>query len=401
MEKRLKKLLSFYIIAFFLLAFGGAFLLQYINGEGFADNLQLSISAVCLRGGNFEYLLQTNILSHIIVLLLINGGAILWLFFALQFANIIGQAKIFHNFNAGENTILPARTVFGKALIYIILLEVFFAVIIYAFGKNQAPDNITFWAIFNGASVAVQSGFTYQLYSEAFKEAYIFHLVIGGLIIVSKLGYPVFYDLVNIRRLRQRMLHPEINWTLQTRISIYFTAALLVFGSLIFWITNTALLNELKLVARGITVFFNVSAWAGAGLYTVLPLGLLGSSLAAVLMLAGSGSGSFGLLSYGLYYNVFMKSKIRKVALSVLLFAFIVICISTLLLDFYRPIDFLQSLFYNISVFTGSALYVQAFLSPVIYMLLLMAGKIGIPAVLVWSYLKFCRDEQPSEVMII
>ncbi|MGZ5303211.1 MAG: hypothetical protein ACXWDO_03800, partial [Bacteroidia bacterium] len=219
MEKRLKNLLLLFCVMFLSLSLIGAIALQFLGTYSFLHNFLLSLRAVSLNGGSFQSIISIADYTGFILLALIQCGALLWLFFSLQFANIIGQSALFHNHGETENTVLPAKTIFRKALINIVLLEAFSALALYAFSKNLSADEPFFWSVFNSISIVSHAGFSFNLYSTAFNEAYIFQFVIAGLLIVSRLGYPVFFDLTNLNRLRERMLHPEKNWTLQTRVS--------------------------------------------------------------------------------------------------------------------------------------------------------------------------------------
>ncbi len=417
-----KKLLFFYCLVFTLLLFCGSISLYYTSRDhDLPQSITKAASAISLSGIISLFYPDIYAAEGTIILILMQCGALLWLFFTLQFANIIGQSQIFHNFKESEKTLLPAATIFCKALIYIMLIEVFFSIIIYAFSqKIDGVEDPIFWSVFNGVSVATQAGITVNsdgFSSHYMRFSYIFQLILAGLLIVSRLGYPVFFDLTNIKRLRQRLLEPQRNWTLQTRISIYCTGILLLLGCTVFWLFQRNILPE-KILEAGIFTIFNITGWQDAGFGTIYwvpatdayswpKLHFIVRILCAILMFIGVSAGSFGLLNYNIFINLFRRkstTNFAKVA-AIILFYSLLITIAGAILIFFstKNFSFFQAWLQSVSYFTstGFLFSIEAFSTLPIYVFLLLAGRIGVPVVLVLSYIKYCKNEKAPEVMLI
>jgi Trk-type K+ transport system membrane component len=425
LKKSLYKLLAGYVFAFTGALFLGVIVLNISQAEiNFTAALRLSVSALTLTGGDFSsQLADFSFSTQIIVLFLIQAGAFFWLAFVLQLANILGLSHLFSN----KKQKLSASGIIAKAAGYLLLLEAFSAIVIYAFTRNlpdvtQGNENY-FYGVFHGVSVFCNSGFTLMdgnFSNASTNRAYIFQLVIMCIILLGSLGYAAFFDLTSIYRLRQRMLNPEINWTKQTRLAIYGIAASVLVASLVFYFSEANyFLYPLKIVEAGITVVFNSAAWFGSGFYAVKPvIFTTGLQWFIVLcMLLGSASGAFGVLGLGVYFYALKNlagSKnpykvLAKNALYVLIYTFAILFLAVIILSFFYREETLQAHIFNaVSAFTNNGLSISAIdkeylQSPVFYLLMLL-GRIGIPAVLILSLQKSIKQVEnltAADVMLI
>lgn len=382
--------------------------------------LRLAISAITLTGSSFSGELHLlTFPTQFIVLILIQLGAFAWVVFVLQFANIAGLASIFSN----KKSPLHFREILLKSAGYLLLLEAFSAISIYVFSMNL-PDvtqgnNAFFYAVFNGISIFCHSGFTLMkdnFFNSITRQAYIFQLVLVGIIILGNLGYASFFDLTSIKRLRQRLLDPNLNWTKQTRLAIYGTAICISAACMFFYLFESSRsLSELKIVAAGITVFFNSVNWFGAGYYS-LPAAIYSPALqwfVPFFMLLGSASGAFSVLGYGIYYYAFRRKKnasaaykaLAKSALAVLIYSLIVIIFSVLILTLLSHFSFKENLFHSVSAFTNTGLVINEGVSGNYWFYLMMLlGRIGVPLVALLSFARnYKNDDRTADenVMLI
>ncbi|RYD73598.1 MAG: hypothetical protein EOP53_19810, partial [Sphingobacteriales bacterium] len=306
------------------------------------------------------------------------------------------------------------------------LLEAFSAAGIYAFSMNLLEvahgGNKVFYAVFHGISIFCHSGFTLlrgNFSDPVTNHAYIFQLILMGIMVLGGLGFASFFDITSIKRLRQRLLQPEINWTLQTRISVFGTMATIFFASILFYFCErNGVLANLKIVETGITILFNSAGWFGSGFYAVSPANFSAFLQYCIMffMLIGSSSGTFSVLGFGLYFYVsksFSSNQnpyklLAKNALAILFYALVIILSGTVISFFYNgEFDFRIHLFHAVSAFTNTGLsnisHENYFLqSPVFYILMLL-GRIGVPVVSIWFLRKNSEEKIPDlpEVMLI
>lgn len=392
-QLQLKPAIAFLLSFLFLIILGTILLMMpemtTIPGNmAFLDALFTSTSAVCVTG---LIVVDTatffTLKGQIVILILIQLGGFGILSFASFFTLFLGQGVGIRH-QAMLQDFLSSESLFtAKGLIRQIVLMTFFIefcgfVFIYlTWGDQVQFDSLSqklFFSVFHSISAFCNAGFSLfsnGLYQGLVREAYVMHLVVIGLVILGGIGFPVIQDIFSIRRMRARLRNPWRDWKLGTKVAVYVSAALLAFGTLLFYLlerNNT--LADLTFMEALVTSFFQSTITRTAGFNTVdfgelrLPTYLI----VIFLMFIGGSSGSIaggiktstffliltsaiatirGKLKLEIGHNYIGNSLLFR-ALSIFVFAVGFIALGTLLLTIFEPgIDFIALFFEQVSAF--------------------------------------------------
>jgi trk system potassium uptake protein TrkH len=220
------------------------------------DALFTATSATCVTGlivkdtgGDFSFMGQVVILS------MIQLGGLGIVVFGAVFALLLGQALTVRESVAMQD-LLSARTLsrIGNMIVFIfigtLLFEAAGAVSLLGMWDSQpqwagSSQDRWFYSIFHAISSFCNAGFS--LFSNSFRDynrSWRVYTVICPLIILGGLGFQVLYDLwsvgiESIRRFLGNLLsrpteitnRPPLKMTLQTKIVLTISAALIVFGT--------------------------------------------------------------------------------------------------------------------------------------------------------------------------
>ncbi|MBF9253923.1 ATPase [Pontibacter sp. 172403-2] len=278
-----------FILSFVLLIFGGAglFMLPKMTnapeGMRFLDALFMATSAGCVTGlAVVDPGTYFTFSGQVVLLLLIQMGGLGILTFATFFASLmrqgvgIKQHVAMHQLLEGE-TLFSSKGMLRNLIFLTLAIEGIGAFAVFlTWGPETHFVNLgskIFFSIFHAVSAFCNAGFSLYpqgLYTEPVRYAYVLHLVIAMLIIFGGLGFPTIVDLFSPKAMRERMEMPWKNWKMLTRVAVYTTAALLVFGTVGFFLLeyyNT--LSELNLAEALVTSFFQSVTTRTAGFNTV------------------------------------------------------------------------------------------------------------------------------------
>lgn len=240
-----------------------------------------------------------------------------------------------------------------------------------------------FYSIFHSISAFNNAGFslmTNGLYEEMVQNAYLLHIVIGILIFFGGLGFPVISDIWGLRRMRERIQQPWKTYSIATKIAVYSSIALLVFGAVaFFFIEKNNTLEEMNFGERVISSIFQSITTRTAGFNTV-DIGSLAIPTLIMfifLMFIGASSGSTGggiktstfaaifLASYAtirgkknveLFKHTISQETLGR-AYSIFLFSATFIFFSVFLLTIFEPqFDILALVFEEVSAFATAGL---------------------------------------------
>lgn len=306
-----------FIISFILLIFIGTGLLmlpEMTTGPGsmpFIDALFTSVSASCVTGLAVE---NTGTFftfkGQIVILILIQLGGIGILTFATFFAlflkkgvGISHQAMI-RDFMA-EESLFNAKGMLRQIIIYTVLIECIGAFLLFILWDARAPfiddtGELLFQSMFHSISAFCNAGFSLfgnGLYEDWIRNSHLLHLVIAMLIIFGSLGFPAMRDIFSLRNIRARLDAPWKKWKLSTRIAVWASFVLIVFGMLVMMVTEQhATLANQSPAAAWMHAFFQSVTTRTAGFNTV-DMGALTvptTILFIFLMFIGASSGSTG-----------------------------------------------------------------------------------------------------------
>lgn len=313
---RLKPATTF-IYSFVALILAGTGLLmlpEMTNGPGsmpFIDALFTSVSASCVTGLIVvDTATYFSFKGQVVILALIQLGGIGILTFATFFAlflkkgvGISHQAMI-RDFMA-EESLFNAKGMLAQIVLFTLLIESIGAFLIYILWDANTPflddqGELIFQSVFHSISAFCNAGFSLfsnGLYEDWVRNAYLTHLVIAVLIIFGSLGFPAMRDIFSIRNIQARLEAPWKKWKLSTRIAVWASFVLIVFGMLVFKVTEAQhTLQGADSMSSWVTAFFQSVTTRTAGFNTV-DIGALSVPTAILfifLMFIGASSGSTG-----------------------------------------------------------------------------------------------------------
>ena len=303
------------ILSFFILILVGTGLLMMpemtseVEYMPFFDALFTSISASCVTGlivvDTATYFTQKG---HIILMLLIQLGGLNILSFATLFAIFskkglgIKHQTIIQNHFSSES-LLSGKGLIRKIFFFSLFIEIIGIILLY-FSWNpelkfQHVEEQLFYSLFHSVSAFNNAGFTLftdGLHHPLLHHSFNVHIIIGVLILFGAIGFPVIEDLLDIKRIKRAITSPLSRLKLSTRISLYTSIILIIFGMVMFYfLEQKNSLNNMNISAQLITSFFH-SITRTAGFNTV-DISMVGTPMLIIfifLMFIGGAPGSFG-----------------------------------------------------------------------------------------------------------
>ena len=266
------------------------------EGLSFFNALFTAVSAVCLAGLTVvNTATYFTFFGQAMVLLLIQAGALFYLFFAVQLVRQRSRPSWVEGASEGDSSGDLLKRIIGITA----LVETgAFLLIFYAWGNYEfeGVGHKVFVTVFHAISAFCNAGFSVldeNLFSV--RRAFVLHLVLLAAYVLGGLGMDTLYDLFSPKRLRQRLANPSIDWRPGTKVSVNTSMILLGVGGLVFYLLeqyNT--LNGLNLTEKLIGSLFQSATARTAGFYTVDITQLTHSAMLVmtVLMLVGGGAGS-------------------------------------------------------------------------------------------------------------
>ena len=276
----------------------------------FFDALFTSISASCVTGlivvDTATYFTQKG---HTVLMLLIQLGGLNIISFATLLAlfskkgiGIKHQTILQDNFSS--ESLLSGKGLLGKIFLFSFFME-FIGMIALYFTWNpgtKAPllEDQFFFSLFHSVSAFNNAGFSLfsnGLQNHVVQNAYSMHLILAGLIFFGAVGFPVIDDVFNINRIKKSFKSSLYKLKLSTRISLYTTFVLLLFGTLMFYfLEQQNTLNGMTIQVQLITSFFQSITARTAGFNTV-DFSVIGTPMLLIfifLMFIGASPGSTG-----------------------------------------------------------------------------------------------------------
>lgn len=359
---------------------------------GLMNAMFTSVSAVCVTGlSTVNVETYWSPLGHLIILILIKIGGLGILSLATLIALILARrvglrasmigATESSNLSSGDIRKLLARIAIVASAIEAVVATVLTLRFLteYHYGFGEAIWHGTFHSVssFNNAGFALYGDGLIPFQSDPFIILPIsFNVIVGGL------GFLVLFEVgrrmigrVEARRIGG-VIESKIHWTLTTRIVLWASLALIVFGTIyvlaIEW-DNPKTLGPMSLGAKllsafAFSVFARTAGFNSLDISQVDPTTLLGTD---VLMFIGGGSGGTAggiklttatVLIYIVWTEIRgatavnignrrLPRSIQRQALTIVSLAFAVVVSATLLLHLTSPFSTDQLLFEAISAF--------------------------------------------------
>jgi trk system potassium uptake protein len=380
------------------------------GGAAWNEALFTSVSAVAVTG---HVVVDTPTywtpFGQVVILVLIQLGGLGVMTFASFVGLVVVRRMSFSSrlYTAAETKALgldDVRSLVIGVVRVSLIAEALVAVILalrFATGYGYAPGEAIWLGVFHGISSFNNAGFA--LFSDSmvgFTGDPVISLTLCASIILGGLGFPVIFELA--RRFGRPLL-----WSMNTRLVLTFTVALLVLGTVVITVlewTNPATLGALPWPDRILAGFFQSVQTRTAGFNSVNIGEMNGATLLAmdVLMFIGGGPAgtaggikvtTFGVLLFILIaeirgdgvVNVFGKRLSRAVhrqAISVVLASVALVTVSTMTIMVISGEDLDRVLFETISAFStvGLSTGITAGLpvpAQLVLVLLMFLGRLG------------------------
>ncbi|TFC44082.1 TrkH family potassium uptake protein [Cryobacterium sp. TmT2-59] len=380
------------------------------GGVSFLVAVFTATSAICVTGlVTVDTATAWSTFGQVVILLLIQIGG----FGIMTFASVIGLAvvrkmslrsRITTASEAGSLGLEDVRGLILGVVRISLIVELIVAVLLslrFLIGYGEPLGRAVWLGVFHSVSSFNNAGF--GLFSDSlisYATDPFICLPVAAAIIIGGLGFPV------IMQLRKHLRAP-LQWTMNTRIVLVGTIALLVLGTVyitaVEW-SNPATLGPLDWPSKLLVGFFQAVQTRTAGFNSIDVGSMDSASLLGmdVMMLIGGGpagtAGGIKITTFAVLFfimlteirgevavNVFGKRLSRAVhrqAITIVLLAVAVITVSTVALMLLTDFSLDQLLFEVISAFgtVGMSTGITASMpvaGQVILMLLMFIGRLG------------------------
>jgi len=315
-----------FAVSFFFMICGGTMLLLLPLANktdiSFIDALFTATSAVCVTG---LIVLDTGtdftFVGQVIILALIQAGGLGMLTLTSVFAyffkeNVSYRESLFIRDFISSKRIGNIFNLLINIVAMTLAIELVGAIFIFFYLPENAFPTMgerVFFSVFHSISAFCNAGFSTMsagLYDQILYQSYTFQLIICILIILGGLGYNILFNLSDysvekvqgiLSRyvLRQSKYRHRVRIvTLNSRIVVYTTLILLVFGTVFFFFSErtNALTDHPTMWGKLVTSFFGAVTPRTAG-FNTFDVGTLQISTIMILMLLmwiGASPGSTG-----------------------------------------------------------------------------------------------------------
>lgn len=274
----------------------------------FTDALFMSVSATSVTGlATIDISEALTFKGQLIVLFIIQIGALntiafaaIYLFIA-KFGIGIKQHGIIEDF-LNKESFSDTNSVLLKIVKWVITIETIGCALIFIAlpyeGEFEHLGNRIFQSVFHSISSFNNAGLSIinnGLMNDLLVNNYFLHLVILVLFFLGGFGMIYLFDMLEIKRLRERMRFPWKTFQFGTKITLYFTLILLLSGAVIFFVFEQNNTLEGFGITESITTSLFQSMTARSAGFNVVDTGSLSLPVlifTLFLMFVGAGSGS-------------------------------------------------------------------------------------------------------------
>lgn len=280
------------------------------GGMPFIDSLFLSMSSVSVTGLSTVDIASTlSFKGQVIVLILIKLGGLNTIAFGAlmlvvaKFGVGIKYHEVIEDF-VNKDSILNAKSMLTKIVVWASAFEIIGIVLLFiGFGDQGVfadEGDRMFQALFHGVSGFNNAGLSIlpggMMHPDIIHNQFV-HTVIMVLFFFGGFGMIYVFDLLEVKRLRERIKTPWKTIEFGTKISLYFTLGLLLFGAVIFIIFewNNTLKDQSAFSSVIIALFESMTTRnAGFNVVDTASLTMPVMIIFLFLMFIGASSGSAG-----------------------------------------------------------------------------------------------------------
>ena len=280
------------------------------GGMNFIDSLFLSMSSVSVTGlSTIDISSALTFKGQVIVLVLIKLGGLNTIAFGAlmlivaKFGVGIKYHEVIEDF-VNKDSILNAKSMLTKIVVWATAIEIIGIVLLFIGFGNQGifsdQGERMFQALFHGVSGFNNAGLSIleggMMHPDIIHNQFV-HSVIMILFFFGGFGMIYVFDLLEFKKLRERIKTPWKTIEFGTKISLFFTLGLLLFGAVVFIIfewDNT--LKDQSGLTSVLIAFFESMTTRNAG-FNVVDTASLTMPVMIIflfLMFIGASSGSAG-----------------------------------------------------------------------------------------------------------
>lgn len=374
----------------------------------FLDCLFTATSAVCVTGLIVvDTATEWSRLGQVIILILLQLGGIGIVTFGALFALLLGQKISFRQRallkeQYGQSATVNIFRIIPVVAGTILIIEALGAILLYpSFVRVFGPGEAAWHSIFHAVSAFCNAGFsTFSDSLEGFQGHMIVNVVIAVLIVLGGLGFPVIAELLERREKRKRL-------SLHSRVVLWSSGVLIAVGAIVFYFIQAGLdpdFRTLPVQNQLLSSIFQSITARTAGFNTV-DIGQLAPANLIVIMLlmfiGGSPSGTAGgiktttfVASLAAVRAVLMGraepvlldkrlvSDVTRRAMVLIVLAFGVIFIASILIALTGGGDFMELMFETVSAFgtVGLSTGITSSMSTgqkIVIIFLMFIGRLG------------------------
>ena len=304
-----------FITSFLLLIAVGTWLLgmpQMTTMEGgmpWADAFFTATSATCVTGlMSVDTMTYFTHKGHWVILLLIQLGGLNFIAFgsflalASKFGLAVKQHDVIEDF-VNSDSLLGSSGTLSKVVLWCFGLELIGAAALMALWSPDVPFSgwaeRAFASVFHSVSAFNNAGIT--LFTDGLAHPWVatnwlVHWVITALVFLGALGMIAMFDLFDVSKLRERMMQPWKTISFPTKIALYFSTGLVVFGAVAFGALEwQGTMEGMSWFGKFTTaVFQSVTRTSGFNTVDIGAVGMPMLFLLLVLMFIGASSSSTG-----------------------------------------------------------------------------------------------------------
>ena len=279
------------------------------NGMAALDALFTSTSATCVTGLMVEDAMHFfTFKGQIVILALIQLGGLNVIAFAsvlalaARFGVSVRQHDVIEDF-VNKDNFLSGKGTLGRVDIWCLGIEAIGAIALGVVWSSDIPfsgvsDRI-YSSIFHSVSAFNNAGIT--LFTGGFTHPWVStnwlaHWIITALVFAGALGTVALFDIFDPTRLRRRLIYPWKTIGFATKIALYVSLILVVFGSVAFAILEwNGVLSGMSGFGKFTTsVFQSVTRTSGFSTVNISSVGLPMIFIFIALMFIGGSSSSTG-----------------------------------------------------------------------------------------------------------
>lgn len=281
------------------------------GGMSFLDSLFMSTSATCVTGLSLVDVHDFySFKGQMVILLLMKLGGLNIISFGafILLASRLGvgvkQHELIEDF-VNRDSILSTRGMLGKIIFWSVSIEILGALFLYFSWGTAVPElaqnqDRIFYSVFHSISAFNNAGFSLfsnGMFNEGVQMNYTVHIIIAVLIVLGAIGMASLFDIFSLSKMRERYRNPWKKLDFGTKISLNYTAFLILLGFVLFFVLeyNNSLEGK-STFGKIVTSFFQSITTRTAGFNTVdigsitMPVVIL----FAFLMFIGASSSSTG-----------------------------------------------------------------------------------------------------------